>query len=319
MNYKPYLAGFGFATIFGFSFMFTRGALEHIAPFHLLGLRFAVAAVTLTLLQLVGLVRIRVNLTDVKAMLPLVFFLPILYFPTETIGVQLTSASHAGMMIAVIPICVTILSALLLKEYPTRFQLPFVLATVGGVIFISLMQSQGGVSNQLLGTIALLGAVVASSCYNIASRHAASRYSPFQRTWVMMVIGAVVFNSVALIQHVVAGEVTHYFQPLPQVWPAILYLGILSSVVAFFFINYSLSHITAIQSSVFANLVTVIAILAGVFILGEDFFWFHAIGAAAILAGVWGTNRFAPSAIAEATEQKQASSVSQRDGSFDSF
>ncbi len=302
MRYTPYFAGIGFATIFGFSFMFTRGALEHIAPFHLLGLRFALAAATLTLLQLGGLVRIRVTLADIRAMLPLALFTPILYFPSETVGVQLTSASQAGIIIAVIPIFVTILSALLLKEYPTHFQLPFVFASVIGVIFIFLMQGQGAVGAQFIGSLALMGAVLAASCYNIASRQAAGSYSPFQRTWVMMVIGAVVFNGIALVQHAAAGQLTSYFLPLAQIWPAILYLGILSSVVAFFLINYSLSHITAIQSSVFANLVTVIAIAAGVFILGEEFLWYHALGAAVILAGVWGTNRFAPAAAAEAAE-----------------
>lgn len=308
MVYKPYLAGLGFASIFGFSFMFTRGALEYIEPFHLLGLRFALAAVTLFLLRLAGFIRVSITLADARAMLPLVIFQPVLYFSSETVGVRLTSASHAGMMIALIPIFVTILAALLLREYPACLQVPFVLASVGGVIFIIYMQNQGIAGGELLGSLLLLAAALMAACYNIASRHAAHSYSPLQRTWLMMVVGAVFFNSIALIQHAAAGRLLHFFQPLAQVWPNIFYLGILSSVAAFFLINYSLSHITAIQSAVFANLVTVIAIGAGVFILGENFFWYHALGSAVILIGVWGTNRFAPSVTAENAEtgNKQA-------------
>jgi len=168
---------------------------------------------------------------------------------------------------------------------------------VAGVIFIFFMQQQETEGTQLIGSLVLLGSVLATSCYNIASRHAAERFSPLQRTWAMMFSGAVIFNSIALAQHAVAGRISTFFEPLPKVWPAILYLGVLSSVAAFFLVNYSLSHISAIQSAIFTNLVTVIAIAAGVFILKEVFHWYEALGAVAILAGVWGTNHFGPQAL----------------------
>ncbi|HBI55891.1 MAG TPA: hypothetical protein DDY38_03570, partial [Firmicutes bacterium] len=112
-------------------------------PFHLLGLRFAAAVLTLILLRLLGIVTIKVTWPQFKALLPLAFFQPILYFPFETLGVQLTSSSQGGMMIAAIPIFVTILAAVVLKERPRPLQYPFILASVGGVIFIMAMQNQG--------------------------------------------------------------------------------------------------------------------------------------------------------------------------------
>lgn len=304
MRYRPYLAGIGFSIIFGFSFMFTRGALDYLAPFHLLGLRFGVAATLMVLLRLVGLIRFSVKPADYRALLAVALFSPLIYFPIETVGIQLTSSSYAGMFIAVIPI-VTVLAALLIREYPARLQLPFIFASVAGVIFIFLMQNNDPAGSSIWGSLALLGAVMAASFYNVASRSTSRRYSPIQRTWVMMTAGAVFFNSVALAQHAAAGNITLYFQPLTQAWPAIAYLGVLSSVVAFFLINYTLSYISAVQGSVFANMVTVIAIAAGVFILGEDFHWYHILGAAAILAGVWGTNRFAPAPAVKAETARQ--------------
>jgi drug/metabolite transporter (DMT)-like permease len=301
-RYTPYLAGLGFASIFGFSFMFTRGALEHIQPFHLLGLRFGTAVLAMAILRLSGLVTIRIKWSDYKALLPLAIFQPIIYFSTETTGVQLTSSSQAGMMIAVIPIFVTILAAIILREQPAPMQLPFILASVGGVFFIMAMQTQNGSGASTLGSMLLMGAVMAAACYNIASRYASQTYSPLQTTWVMMVVGAVTFNTVAVAQSLATGSISQYFLPLPLVWPAVAYLGILSSVLAFFLINFSLSKLTAIQSSVFANLVTVIAIAAGVIFRGEPFHWFHAVGTAAILAGVYGTNRFARATIAQLNE-----------------
>lgn len=304
-RYSPYLAGVGFATIFGFSFLFTRGALDYIAPFHLLGLRFAAAVAAFSLLRLAGAARFRIEWADYCRLLPLALFQPLIYFTCETVGIQLTSASQAGMMIAVIPVFVTILAAVALKEIPTGKQLPFILGSVGGVVFINIM-GNGSVQSHTLGTLALMGAVAAGACYNIASRHAAKTYSPLQTTWVMMIIGAVVFNTIALFQHGTNGTLAAYLEPLPQVWPAVVYLGVLSSVVAFFLINYSLSRLTAPQSSVFANLVTVIAVAAGVLLRGESFYWYHAIGATAIIIGVWGTNRFAPAGVAPGSKAEAA-------------
>jgi drug/metabolite transporter (DMT)-like permease len=293
-RYLPYLAGIGVALTWGLSFMFTRGALEHLPPFHLLGLRFAAAAGAMAILRVVQIVRIRVTPSDYIRLLPLAFFQPILYFFSETVGIQLTSASYAGMMIAAIPIFVAILSVFLLREYPNRLQLFFIIASVAGVIFIIYMDNQSITGVNPIGTIALLGAVIAAACYNIASRKASVNYTPIKTTWVMMVVGAITFNAIAIGQNLFTGTVGSYLTPLGELWPSVLYLGVISSVGAFFLYNYVLSKVTATQASVFTNMVTVVAISAGVIFRGEVVSWYQLLGTAAILAGVWGTNRFAP-------------------------
>ncbi len=295
-NFLPYLAGLGVALTWGMSFTFTRGALDHLPPFHLLGLRFAAAVFAMGLLRLLGVIRIKVSLADYLSLLPLALIQPILYFSTETTGILLTSASYSGMMIAVIPIFVAIFAALILKEYPTRAQLCFIVASVCGVIFIVYMDAQAIVGANPVGTLFLLGAVMAGAGYNIASRMASVNHPPLRTTWVMMVMGAVVFNIIALGQHLATGSMAAYVEPLQmiEVWTSVLYLGVFSSVGAFFMYNYVLSKITATQGSIFANLVTVIAICGGVIFRGEAVFWYHLVGTTAILAGVWGTNYFAP-------------------------
>ncbi len=292
-RYLPYLAGLGVALAWGLSFLFTKGALDYLEPFHLLGLRFAAALGAMGLLRLVGVISINLTAADYRHLLPLAVFQPILYFSAETTGVLLTSASYSAMMIAAIPIAVVILGSVLLRERPGRVQLMYIVASVAGVIFIILMDNQSITGIAPLGTLALIGAVVSAAFYNIYSRKASVHYSPLQTTWVMMVVGAVVFNLVALLQHLFAGETASYLQPLAALWPSIIYLGVASSVGAFFLYNYLLSKVTASQASVFANLITVVAIAGGVVFRGEAVAWHHLIGTAAILAGVWGTNRYA--------------------------
>jgi len=292
-SYLPYLAGVGVALTWGFSFIFTRGALDHLAPFHLLGLRFAAAVLAMALLRAFGAININVAPADYLSLLPLALFQPILYFSAETTGILLTSSSYAGMMIAVIPIFVAIFAALFLREYPNWIQLVFIITSVSGALFIIYMDARSIAGVNPLGTLLLMIAVIAGASFVIASRKASVDHSPIQTTWIMMVVGAVVFNIISLTQHIAAGNIGNYFTPLAEMWTAIIYLGVFSSVAAFFLYNYVLSKITASQGSVFANMVTVVAIAAGVVFRGELVFWYHLAGTAAILAGVWGTNYFA--------------------------
>ena len=56
--------------------------------------------------------------------------------------------------------------------------------------------------------------------------------------------------------------------------------------------NYMLSKVEASRSAVFANLVTIVSIMAGVLLLGDPFYWYHFVGSVLIVVGVWGTNQF---------------------------
>ena len=142
------------------------------------------------------------------------------------------------MMIAIIPIVVAILAAFILREYPTRLQTGFIIASVLGVIFTIYMDSQSIAGVNPLGTVALLGTVFAAACFNIASRKASVNFKPIHITWIMMVVGAIVFNSISIGQHLSTGNLDSYLSPLSHLWPTIMYLGVISSVAAFFILHY---------------------------------------------------------------------------------
>ena len=288
----PYLAGTGIALTWGLSFIFTKGALDTLLPLHLLGLRFATAAATLGLLRLLGLIKINLKTADYLKLLPLSLFQPVLYFSFETLGIMLTSASYTAMLIAAIPIFVAIFSALSLREYPKALQTLFITISVAGVVFIVYMNNRSFEEANALGTLALLGAIISGALYTVTSRKQSANYSALSTTWVMMITGAVVFNAIALVQHFLAGTAAGYLTPLAVLWPNILYLGVASSVGAFFLYNYVLSRVAATEGAVFVNMVTVVAIAGGAIFMNEPVFWYHLLGTAAIIAGIWGTNHF---------------------------
>lgn len=292
-KYLPYLSSTSAALIFGFSFLFTKEALYEIAAFHLLGLRFGSAVILLLILKAFNVIKVDYKEKNVKQLIPIALVQPAAYFSFETFGVKYTNSSEAGVMIAIIPVIVTILAVIFLKEIPSRMQVIFIGISVSGAIFIIIMKSNEA-GSRMIGLMVLLLAVLCASTSNILSRKLSVVFNPLEITFVMMCSGAVFFNGIAILQHLISGNVLYYFEPLSniKVVSAVLYLGILSSVLAFFLSHFTLSKIEASRSAVFANLSGVISILAGVLIRHEAFYWYQVVGAIMILTGVWGTNYF---------------------------
>jgi len=291
------LAALAVAVIFGFSFLFTKAALTYLSPFQLIGLRFALAALTLTVPVLFGVIKLHIQPEHLPGLLKIALWQPVLYFVCETYGVKLTSASESGVIISLVPVATAVLSYFMLGEKITRRQGLFICLAVLGVIFMALGSHSAdlnGPPGHLLGVLFLFGAVLAAGFYSIFSRRASAVCSPLDITFVMMWLGAIIFNIVGIMQGYITGELSNYINAwhyLPVI-TGLLYLGILSSVVAFFLLNYVLSRLSASRASVFLNLVPVVSVLAGVIFLDEVLGIRQLAGGLLIVMGVWGTNHF---------------------------
>ena len=291
-KFLPYISGLLFSTIFGFSFMFTKEALEVISPFQLMGYRFLTAGLLVNVLWLIGILKVDVKFSKIKYLLIVTIAQPVLYFIFETTGMNFTTSSEAGLLVSLIPVVVTILAIFFLNETPSRKQSIFIASSVIGVIFITIMKGTTEVSGNFLGMALIGGAVLMAGVHNILSRKLSVDFKPEVITYFMMTVGALVFNTILLSTSTT--NFANYFEPLTNlnVLIPVIYLGVLSSVLAFFFVNYTLSKLPASQSAVFANFATVVSILAGVFIRNEPFYWFQIVGGILIIVGVWGTNYY---------------------------
>lgn len=294
MKHHVHIAGVIYATIFGFTFMFSKVALTYVIPIGLIAYRFLIAILVLEILRWFKVIHIRFEKKHIKDLFLVALFQPILYFIFETFGIKLTTSGEAGMMIALIPIFVTILSSIILKEAPKKIQIFFILLSVSGVLFIQVMKSSSGLDVNLWGLLLLLGAVISAALFNIASRNASKTLKPYEITYFMMLGGAIVFNTMYLIQWAFESRITDYVMNLSHIelLVPILYLGVIASIGGFFLVNFALSKIPAHVSSIYANLSTIVAIIAGAWLLQEKLYYYHFIGALMIIIGVYGTVRF---------------------------
>ncbi len=295
MTKSVHIAGILFASIFGFSFLFSKIALNYITPLGLIAYRFLIAFMCFEILRLFKVVKIKIQKPQFKYLILVALFQPILYFLFETYGLSLSSSGEAGMMIALIPIFVAILSSIIIKEKPKPVQILFIITSVAGVLIIQLSKLSDQNSSGIIGFVLLLLAVISAALFNIASRTASKKaLSPMAVTYFMMFFGAIIFNIIYLIQLVIEHRISDYitnFYQIEIVGP-ILYLGIVASIGGFFLVNLVLSKVPAHVSSIYSNLSTIVAIIAGALLLNETIEIYHIIGSIFIVTGVYGTVRF---------------------------
>lgn len=277
------------SVIFGFSFLVTRDALEALGVFQLLGLRFLTAALAMTILAVTGLVKVRLSLAKLKMLLPLALLQPLIYFTGETLGIELTSATESGMMIALIPITIALFSGAVAKEKLTARQWISVGISVGGVALIVASQDLIG-SGSIPGYLLLLAAVTVEGLYCALTRKVSVQCSPFEITFVIVWVGTIVFNIIGVSVAASDGTVGQYISAAlqPGVLEGILYLGILASTISYFGVNYALAKIKVCNTAGFANLTTVVSVLAGVILGGETLLPLQIAGIVLILLSIWG-------------------------------
>lgn len=288
---KGHIAGVLFALIFGFSFMFSKIALSKVSPMGLIAYRFLLAFLVFETLRLTKVVRIRFKKELFVPIFLVSLFQPILYFFFESYGLYWTTSAEAGMMIALIPIFVAILSSLILKERPNLVQSLFIILSVSGILLIQILKNGFELNPESTGFRLLFLAVICAALFNIASRSASKKVKPYELTYFMMLYGAVVFNALYLIQLLTTESISDYFTIIQDIEliAAIGYLGVIASIGGFFLVNYALSILPAHVSSIYANLSTVVAVIAGYVFLQEAIFWYHIVGGLMIIGGVYGT------------------------------
>lgn len=292
--FKVYSAAIVYAFIIGLSFVFTKFALEYNNPIDILGHRFLVAAIGLLIFLKLNKIKVDLNKKDFLRILPLALVYPLLFFTLQTFGLKHATSSEGGILLAIGPIFTLLLSSIFLKEKTTLIQKLSVFLSVFGVIFIFFMKSysQGSDDRNILGIVLLVLTAVCFAMYNVLARSYSKDYDNIQLITVMIIISFIGFNILSLGQNIINNDISAYIKPFtyPKYIIAILYLGILSSFVSSMLTNYALAHIEASKMSVFANLGTLISIIAGAVILKENIFYYDILGAILIILGVLGTN-----------------------------
>lgn len=205
---------------------------------------------------------------------------PFLLFTFETLGLEYTSASQGGMIIACVPLTVAIGAFLFYHERINKRCMTGILLAVAGVVIVSAngVAGEHG-SNPLLGNLFIFCAVLSGTCYALTVKRLCDRYH-FMFLSAVQVFGA----TVLFLPGALASPLP---QALPwQAWGAVAYLGLGITFLVYFVINYALTRIKAAQVILFSNLIPVSTLIFAYLVLGEQMTPMQYGGAALVFAGV---------------------------------
>lgn len=276
----------------GFSFMASDYALGTAHAFVLLSHRFLAAFIIMSMLVVFGLAKLRLRRRRALLLVALGVLEPVVYFFGEQYGILHSGTVFSGVMIAMIPVVCTLAAAPILREKPTVGQLVFCLISVGGVIGIGLLGGRSG-TVEPIGVVALLIAVLGATGYTLLSRRLAQEFTPFERTYTMIAVGAAVFTGCALVK--CGFSPAEYFRPFAdgKYLACVLFLSVCCSVICYFMSSYAITHMSVARETVFANLTTAVSVFAGVVILHEPFSWLGLVCCVLILVGIYGVQKTA--------------------------
>ena len=271
----------------GLSFVATKMALENLPVLTLVFARFGTSACLFAmLLAYRGLPRF--SSKNHRKMILLAIFQPVLYFTFETYGLKLSPAAKASLIIATVPVAVTILSAFVLKERTGGAGLLGILISLAGIGVLvggdpRFTASLGG---SLAGDLLIFGAVISAAFYMVLARDVGREHSSVEITGVQTIYGALFFAPAFLFE-------------LPSIqWEAVttrslgavLYLTVFATIIAFLCWNHALTRLPAARAAVFINGIPVVTALGAWILLGETLTPLQMSGGVLVLAGVFLTN-----------------------------
>lgn len=225
---------------------------------------------------------IRIRRQDWKLLALMALSEPCLYFIFEAHALKNTSASQASVITTMLPLLISVASALFLAEkFSLHNLLGLFLAMAGGIAL-----SLGGTATEhspapLLGNFYEFLAMVCATVYTISVKRLTSRYPALFLTAVQAWVGAVFFGPFLVLPQV----------PLPEsllLLPtaAVIYLGLAVTIFAYGSYNYALSSMDAGKASIYVNLIPLFTMLLGWLIFRESFTSFQYLAGLLIFFGV---------------------------------
>jgi drug/metabolite transporter (DMT)-like permease len=194
---------------------------------------------------------------------------------------HLTTATHMGIINALIPIMVLALAVPLLGQRLTAGALVGALLSIGGVLIVvsggewqSLVASGTGAGDALM-----LLSVLAYAAYAILLKKWNLRAIPaLQLLYAQIVVAIIALLPLYLLSPRVGLSATNL--------PLVLYAGVGASMAATLLWMHSIAHIGPSRASLFFNLLPLLTALIAAATLGEALAPYHAVGGALTIAGV---------------------------------
>ncbi len=211
----------------------------------------------------------------------------------STWGVQYISAGLGSIMGAIFPLWLVVIGLFSSREKLPRNAIIGLFVGFLGVCVIFYEHLQDFlVADFRFGIFLSLIATWTWAFGTLYTKKEAARFNPYFSLGLQMLISGF---TLFFLTKAIDTSSNNYFIPLAQIswqaWAAIFYLLVFGSIVAFIAYLYALQNLPTEQTSIYAYINPVVAILLGWLIFSEQLTIFIAVGGLITLLGVYLVNR----------------------------
>ena len=269
------------AAIWGGMYVVSKYVLDFIPPMTLVVLRFAVAAVALgVVIRLTGGGSIARGDWGKIARYGVVGYT--ISISAQFIGTKLSSAHMGAVITSASPAFIALFAWWMLRERLNVAKIfSLVIATLGVMVIIG--NDQDGGTGSLAGNLFLVLAAVSWALYSVMGKGLTERYPALAVTFWASLCG-VVFTLPVAGWELMTTEVVWPDEPL--VWWGVLYLGVISTALAFFLWTKGFQLMDAGTAGLFFFVQPICGAFLGWLILGEQLSLSFLIGSGLIIGSV---------------------------------
>lgn len=269
------------SSIWGGMYVVVKVLVSVIPPLELVWLRYLVAIVALLIIGFVTKQKWRIEKRYFLIIIAIGVIGYAISIVTQETGTMLSSAQMGAIITSSTPAFMVVFAWVILKERLTfKKGISVCLATIGVIIIVGI--GDLNMSN-MLGGISLLIAALTWALMSVLVKRLPSDYSQIVVTTYSTLVALIVLTPFVLprLHAIDVSQLTR-----PTIWGGLLYLGIISTAVAFLLWNRGLQMLNASSGGLFFFFQPVVGTLLGWLILGEKIgvtFW---VGSTLILIGV---------------------------------
>lgn len=210
-----------------------------------------------------------------------------LYFACEYLGVMRTTVANTSLIFAAIPVLSIFWGAIRGRKYRVACWLGVTVSLVGVffVVYYGSADASGAVNTRmLLGNFLILLSCVFWVVYIEISDKLLKKYSSLRLTTWQGVVGLVTLLPMALFE-------IPSLKPIPiDGWASALFLAAICSALCFFWYAQAIKDLSPLQAAIFINLNPIVAVVAGVLLLGESVNLMQMIGGAIVVGSIFLVN-----------------------------
>lgn len=262
---------------------------QELPPFVVAFIRFAWAAMLLVPILVIRDEFKKIHLTDYPRLTLLALLGVTLSIGLFFIGLSMTSALDAGIIISTGPLFNTIAAKLFLKEkVDNKHWLGTLLATIGTVVIVvvqPLLEKQPNFTGNILGNLILLLSVISSTSFNILSKESFKKYNASVIIGFSFVIGALSFLPLAIWetwqQPTWSGTLSN------QALFGLIFLALFSSLTAYLIYEWALEKLPVTSLLPMTYIQPMITIIIAVPVLHEKITNTFVLGSILILVGMF--------------------------------